>query len=93
MHKVRYYGLWHPCKKDRQGRARLLLALAELTTVPDEGNSAHLMADLAEQALEQSGLESHECKVKCPKCGGTNVLLLKKIRRPKADTATCLMGG
>jgi len=37
------------------------------------------MADLVEQALEQSGLESHECKVKCPKCGGTNVLLLAQL--------------
>ncbi len=93
LHKVRYYGLWHACKKDRQARARLLLALAELTTVPDEGNSVHLMADLAEQALEQSGLESHEYKVKCPKCGSTNVLLLEDIRRGKADMTAGATGG
>ena len=94
LHKVRYYGLWHPCKKDRQARARLLLALTKLAMASSgEGNPIHLMADLAEQALEQSGLESHECKVKCPKCGGTNVLLLEDIRRRKANIATCPMGG
>ena len=93
LHKVRYYGLWHPCKKDRQARARLLLELARLTTAPDGGNPIHLVADLAEQALEQSGLESHEHKVKCPKCGGTNVQLLETIARGKAGIATCPMGG
>ena len=49
--------------------------------------------ELAEQAIEQSGLESHEHKVKCPKCGGTNVQLLETIGRGKAGIATCPMGG
>ena len=90
LHKVRYYGLWHPCKKDRQVRARLLLAL---TTTPVEGNTVALVADLATEALEQSGLESHQHKVKCPKCGGTNVLLLKEIHRGKVDIASGPTGG
>jgi len=90
LHKVRYYGLWHPCKKRRQAQARLLL---ELTMVPAKGNTVSLIGDLAEQALEQSGLESHGYQVKCPKCRSTNVLMLKEIRRRKADIATCPMGG
>jgi len=85
LHKVRYYGLWHPCKKGRQAQARLLL---ELTMVPVEGNLVSLIGDLAEEALEQSGLESHGYKVKCPKCGSTNVILLKEIRYRKADRFT-----
>jgi len=85
FHKVRYYGLWHPCKKDRQAKARLLLELTKLATASVESNPVILVADLAEEALKQSGLESHEHKVKCPKCGGTNVLQLKKIRRGKVD--------
>jgi hypothetical protein len=90
LHKVRYYGLWHPCKKDRQARARLLLAL---TTVPVEGNAVSLVADLAEEALGQSSLEFQGYQVKCPKCASTNVLLYEKIRRGKADLATWPTGG
>ncbi len=85
FHKVRYYGLWHPCKKDRQARARLLL---ELTTTPVEGNQVPLVGDLAEEALEKSGMESHGYTVKCPKCGSTNVLLLKETRRHKTGLVT-----
>jgi Zn finger protein HypA/HybF involved in hydrogenase expression len=89
LHKVRYYGLWHPCKKDRQARARLLLALTKLAAASSsEDNSIHLVADLAEQALAQSGLESHEYKVKCPKCGSTNIQLLETVRHGKANTVT-----
>jgi Zn finger protein HypA/HybF involved in hydrogenase expression len=82
LHKVRYYGLWHPCKRDRQAQARLLL---ELTTVPAADDNVPLVADLAAEALEQSGLESHDHRVKCPKCGGTNVLLFETIRRRKPE--------
>ena len=93
LHKVRYYGLWHPSKKDRQARARLLLAINQLATPgPDKGNTIHLIADLAEQALEQSGSESHEYKVKCPKCGSSNVILLESIRHGKAEISTLPMG-
>jgi len=82
FHKVRYYGLWHPCKKDRQAQARLL---HELTTTPVEGNKVSLIGNLAEEALQASDLESHGYKVKCPKCGSLNVLRFKEIRRGKAD--------
>jgi hypothetical protein len=52
-----------------------------------------LVGDLAAEALEQSSLESHGHKVKCPKCGGTNVLLLEGIRRQKADMVAWPTGG
>jgi Zn finger protein HypA/HybF involved in hydrogenase expression len=78
FHKVRYYGLWHPCKRDRQARARLLL---ELTTKPASCNAAVLMGDLADEALGQSALTSQDHTVKCPKCGSINVYQLDTIRR------------
>jgi hypothetical protein len=90
FHKVRYYGLWHPCRRDRQARARLLL---ELTAAPVADNDVALAADLAEQALAQSSLESHDHSVKCPKCGGTNVLRLETIRRRKAQMLPWPTGG
>ena len=90
LHKVRYYGLWHPCKKERQDKARLLLAL---TTVPVSDNDGPLVGDLADEALAQSSLESHGHSVKCPKCGSTNVVRLENIRRRKVDMVTWPMGG
>jgi Zn finger protein HypA/HybF involved in hydrogenase expression len=90
FHKVRYYGLWHPCKRDRQGKARLLL---ELTAVPVADTPVALVGDLADEALGQSSLQSHDHSVKCPKCGGTNILLFQKIRRRKANMVTWPTGG
>jgi hypothetical protein len=78
FHKVRYYGLWHPCKRDRQARARLLL---ELTTTPATHSAAILMGDIVDKALEQSALTSQDHAVKCPKCGSINVYLIDAIRR------------
>jgi Zn finger protein HypA/HybF involved in hydrogenase expression len=90
LHKVRYYGLWHPGKKDRQAQAHLLLTL---TTAPVADNDGPLVGELAAEALGQSNLESHVHRVKCPKCGGTNVLLFETIRRRKADLVTGPTGG
>jgi hypothetical protein len=78
FHKVRYYGLWHPCKRDRQARARLLL---ELTSASDTHSPAVLMADIVDKALEQSALASRDHGVKCPKCGSMNVCQIDTIRR------------
>jgi hypothetical protein len=78
FHKVRYYGLWHPCRRDRQARARLLL---ELTTTPATHSAFVLMADIVDEALEQSALTSQDHAVKCPNCGSINVYLIDTIRR------------
>ena len=78
FHKVRYYGLWHPCKRDRQARARLLL---ELTTMPVAHSPAVLIGDIADEALGQSDLQSCGQVVKCPKCGSMNVHRIDTIRR------------
>ena len=77
FHKVRYYGLWHPCKRDRQARARLLLEL----TAPAMHSPVVLMGDISDEALGQSGLASHDHGVKCPKCGSVNVYRIATIRR------------
>jgi Zn finger protein HypA/HybF involved in hydrogenase expression len=78
FHKVRYYGLWHPCKRDRQARARLLL---ELTTMPATHSAAILMGDIVDKALEQTALASQDHGVKCPKCGSMNVYQIDTLRR------------
>ena len=78
FHKVRYYGLWHPCNRDRQARARLLL---ELTTTPAAHSPAVLMGDMVDEALEQSALASQDHRVKCPKCGSMNLYRIDTRRR------------
>jgi len=78
FHKVRYYGLSHPCKRDRQARARLLL---ELTTAPATYNPEILMSDIVDKALEQSALASDDHRLKCPKCGSINVYQIDTLRR------------
>jgi len=78
FHKVRYYALWHPCKRDRQARARLLL---ELTTTPATDSAAVLMADMLDEALEQNVRASQDHGVKCPTCGSMNVCQIDTIRR------------
>jgi hypothetical protein len=77
FHKVRYYGLWHPCKRDRQARARRLL---ERTTPATHGDAV-LMGDMADKVLEPSGLASQDHTVKCPTCGSMNVYRIDAIRR------------
>ena len=77
FHKVRYYGLWHPCKRNLQARARLLLQL----TTPATRGDAVLMADIVDEALGQVDLGSHDHAVKCPKCGSMNIHRIDTLRR------------
>jgi hypothetical protein len=78
FHKVRYYGLWHPCKRDRQARARLLL---ELTTPSATHSPAILMGDMVDKTLEQSARASQDHGVKCPKCGSMNLYRIDILHR------------
>jgi|TARA_B100001964_G_C14180868_1_gene576173 hypothetical protein len=78
FHKVRYYGLWHPAKRPRQAKARLLLELAQPAA---EGAQVRRLGNLAEEALALSEMEVHGYAVKCPQCGSVNVHLLDKLRR------------
>lgn len=72
FHKLRYYGLWHPSKRDLQQRARLLLTLlgrlrpAELVLIADVAAEA----DLDPQA---SGPAAVGFSPTCPCCGSRRV--------------------
>ena len=78
FHKVRYYGLWHPCKRDRQARARLLM---ELTTVSAGQSPLAFMADIVDEALGQGEPAPQDHAVQCPKCGSVNLCRIKTLRR------------
>jgi hypothetical protein len=80
FHKVRYYGLWSAPQQARHHAARIQLQLLQLSG-RHTPTQAPRLADLAEQALEQSEIENHAFVIKCPKCKSTNVRLLDRIRR------------
>ncbi len=86
FHKVLYYGLWHPSKRDQSNRAWLLLILA---TPPDSAQpltSASLsdalsqLAEPADQALDQAA--DHDAVLPiCPHCGSCRTRFLGEYRR------------
>lgn len=78
FHKVRYYGLWHPCKRDRQARARLLL---ELTTISAGQKPRVFMADIVDEALGQGEPAPQDHVIQCPTCGSVNLCRIKTLRR------------
>ena len=72
FHKLRYYGLWHPSKRDLQQRARLLLTLL------GRARSAEpvLIADVAKEADPPGkGQDASEegFSPSCPRCGSRQV--------------------
>ncbi len=78
FHKVRYYGLWHPCKRDRQARARLLL---ERATPAAGQRPPAFMADIVDEALGKGEPAPQDHAVQCPKCGSANLCRIKTRRR------------
>jgi Zn finger protein HypA/HybF involved in hydrogenase expression len=81
FHKVRYYGLSHPSKRDMQDRARAFLLLSQ-----DNNDQSLALADLAEEALDMSDIENHAFVIKCPTCKSANVDLIQRIERRKDVT-------
>jgi len=78
FHKVRYYGLWSPGKRNLRLQARLIL---QMDATNKCANREVKLGDLAEEALSESNIESHDFVPKCPKCKSKNVILLEKRRR------------
>ncbi|HWE97371.1 MAG TPA: hypothetical protein VG269_25660, partial [Tepidisphaeraceae bacterium] len=56
LHKVRYFGLWHPAKRKDAARARLLL----LRDLPAAVPQAQTTADAAEPSVRRSCLPINE---------------------------------
>jgi hypothetical protein len=78
FHKVRYYGLWSAPQQSRHHTARIQLQL--LQKKPAAAPPIRV-ADVAEEALATSELESHTFVVKCPRCKSTNLELLERRLR------------
>jgi hypothetical protein len=82
LHKVRYFGLWHPSKRQRAAQARLLLEL-ERTAPPESSSQAEpaskaaaAPADLT--AAAQSVANSPEPRI-CPYCRHGHLIHIRRL--------------
>ena len=88
FHKVRYYGLWHPSKREQSARAWVLLILeAPGKTVRPPRMIASLVEALSQfiepsdQALDAES--NHDATPpRCPHCGSCRTRLLGELPRP-----------
>src|SRR4051812_12411749 len=86
FHKVRYYGLWYPSKRDQSDRAWLLLILATPADTAGPLKMASLsealgpLTELTDPALDE--VAGHDAALpRCPRCGGCRTRFLRESPR------------
>ena len=78
FHKVRYYGLWHPSKRDLASRAWLLLILQKPTDTAGPPKIADLLEALGQLTeLSDQPLDGPD-NPSCPYCGSPRTSLLAR---------------
>jgi hypothetical protein len=86
FHKVRYYGLWHPSKRERADRAWLLLMLAmpaqtvQRPGMVNLGDTLSQLTGLSDQTLGE-GADEAAAPPRCPHCGSCRTRLLGEYPR------------
>src|SRR6202453_4583652 len=78
LHKVRYFGLWHPAKRKEAARARLLLLLDRRTTQP----RGQIGADAADPSADPK--TSDDPRV-CPCCRKGLLLFVRQLSPKRAQ--------
>ena len=85
FHKVRYYGLWHPSKRDQSNRAWLLLMLAapanapQLLRISSLSEALSELLELADRALDEESNHDPDhgaALPRCPHCGSCRTRFL-----------------
>ena len=86
FHKVRYYGLWHPSKRDQSNRAWVLLILAtpaDAAQPPKIASLSEALSELtepADRALDEAA--DHDAALpRCPHCGSCRTRFLGEYPR------------
>ena len=77
LHKVRYFGLWHPSKREHTARARLLLLLGHPATPRQAERSA------AATGPATGAAASSEPRI-CPCCGAGLLMHVRRISPKQA---------
>jgi hypothetical protein len=72
LHKVRYFGLWHPAKRKEAARARLLLLLDRQTAQP----RAQISADAADPSADPRTLDDPRV---CPCCRKGLLMFVRQL--------------
>jgi Putative transposase/Transposase zinc-binding domain len=86
FHKVRYYGLWHPSKRDQSNRAWLLLILTTPAAIAQPPKMIGLLAalgqatDLTDRALDDTA-DHDAAQPRCLHCGSHRTRLLGEYPR------------
>ncbi len=83
FHKVRYYGLWHPSKREQSDRAWWLLMLANPAKplrITKLSEVLSQLMELADQALDEGPGHDEELP-QCPHCGSCRTRLLGEYPR------------
>jgi putative transposase/transposase-like zinc-binding protein len=75
LHKVRYFGLWHPSKRPIASKARLLLHMQRANDIPP-----HLVGNCPTSIdhQHQSSTAAPDLRV-CPRCGLGHLLFVRKL--------------
>ena len=86
FHKVRYYGLWHPSKREQSNRAWVLLILATPadTAQPPRivglSETLNELTELIDQPLNE--VADHDAALpRCPHCGSCHTRFLGEYPR------------
>jgi hypothetical protein len=78
LHKVRYFGLWHPARRKHAARARLLLLL--------DRSVAPRQAEMSENAADPSaGQADSDGPRICPCCGKGLLVLVRRLSPKRAQ--------
>jgi hypothetical protein len=77
LHKVRYFGLWHPSKRQQAARVRLHLLL-ERPMIPRETD---LSADAANR---QDGYADPDTPRICPRCNQGHMVHIRRLSPKQA---------
>ena len=77
LHKVRYFGLWHPAKRDLAARARLLLRLER----PAPPHQAGTTEDAADRPAKPPG--PAEPRI-CPCCTTGHLVRVRRLSPKQA---------
>jgi hypothetical protein len=86
FHKVRYYGLWHPSKRNLSNRAWVLLILdtpadtAQPPKLADRLEALRQLSELTDQVLHDADDDDLHIP-RCPHCGSSRTRLLREYPR------------
>jgi putative transposase/transposase-like zinc-binding protein len=86
FHKVRYYGLWHPSKRDQSNRAWVLLILAAPADTAQRLKRSSLsealseLTEVADRVVAEAA-DHDPALPRCPHCGSCRTRFLGEYRR------------